>query len=116
VGDPRAEGARGRLDTRPGRSNRIADPDAACHPLPPDAATLWHPSVIEETLASCSAAPQPPEVDTVHSRVLFTDVGLTERQGASSRRGRRRKRRLSTFPTSAGNRFDRRPEPEYDAW
>jgi len=25
-------------------------PGAACHPLPPDAVRLWHPSVIEETL------------------------------------------------------------------
>jgi hypothetical protein len=91
-------------------------PDAVCHPLPSDAATLRHPSVIEETLASCSAERQPPEVDTVHSRVLFADiVGSTERQGPSPRRGRRRKKRLSAFLTPrAGNRFDRRPEPEYD--
>jgi class 3 adenylate cyclase len=56
-------------------------PDANCHPLPPDAARLWHPSVIEETLAFCGIERPPPEVDTVLSTVLFTDiVGSTETQ------------------------------------
>ncbi len=56
-------------------------PGAACHPLPPDAARLWHPSVVDETLTFCGVERPPPEVDTVLSTVLFTDiVGSTEKQ------------------------------------
>ena len=56
-------------------------PGAACHQLPPDAARLWHPSVVDETLTFCGVERPPPEVDTVLSTVLFTDiVGSTEKQ------------------------------------
>jgi hypothetical protein len=72
-------------------------PDAVCNPLPPDAARLWHPP--------SSKRPSPSVVSSAtrgrhrSSTVLFTDiVGSTERQGPSSSRGRRRKRRHSTFP------------------
>ena len=54
---------------------------AACHPLPQDASRLWHPSVVDETLTFCGVERPPPEVDTVLSTVLFTDiVGSTEKQ------------------------------------
>ncbi len=50
-------------------------------PLPPSVATLWHAPVIEETLAFCGVDRPPPEVDTVLSTVLFTDiVESTEKQ------------------------------------
>ena len=56
-------------------------PGAACRPLPAEAARLWHPSVIEETLAFCGVGRPPPEVESVLSTVLFTDiVGSTETQ------------------------------------
>ena len=56
-------------------------PEAACHPLPPDASRLWHPSVVDEMLTFCGVERPPPEVDTVLSTVLFTDiVGSTETQ------------------------------------
>jgi class 3 adenylate cyclase len=58
-------------------------PDAVCHPLPPTAARLWDPSVIEEALAFCGIEPPPPEVDRVLATVLFTDIiGSTERAAA----------------------------------
>ena len=54
---------------------------AARRPLPPEAARLWHPSVIEELWPSRGVERPRPEVDTVLSTVLFTDiVGSTERQ------------------------------------
>jgi len=56
-------------------------PGAVCHPLPSDAVRLWHPSVIEETLTYLGIERSPPEVDTVLSTVLFTDiVGSTGKQ------------------------------------
>jgi class 3 adenylate cyclase len=58
-------------------------PDAICHPLPPSALRLWDPPVIEETLAFCGIERPPPELDTVLSTVLFTDiVGSTEKQAS----------------------------------
>jgi len=58
-------------------------PGAALHPLPPSASRLWEPSVIEETLAFCGVDRPPPELDTVLSTVLMTDiVGSTQRQAA----------------------------------
>jgi len=63
-------------------------PDAALHPLPPSASRLWDPMVVEETLAFCGIERPPPELDTVLSTVLFTDiVGSTEKQASLGDRG-----------------------------
>jgi class 3 adenylate cyclase len=49
--------------------------------LPIFASRLWSPPVIDETLAFCGIDRPPPELDTVLSTVLFTDiVGSTQRQ------------------------------------
>ena len=79
----RPRGARGRLDLiEQAMATAALIQGAARRPLPPEAARLWHPSVIEETLAFCGVERPPPEVDTVLSTVLFTDiVGSTERAG-----------------------------------
>ncbi len=54
---------------------------AEFHFLPIFASRLWSPPVIEETLAFCGIDRPPPELDTVLSTVLFTDiVGSTQRQ------------------------------------
>jgi class 3 adenylate cyclase len=58
-------------------------PEATLHPLAPSASRLWDPSVVEETLAFCGIERPPPELDTVLSTVLFTDiVGSTEKQAS----------------------------------
>ena len=79
---------------------------AMCHPLPPDAARLWHPAVIEETLAFCGVERPRPEIDTVLSTVLFTDiVGSTERQA----RGRGSRVERSRAPASRDRPRGARP-------
>jgi class 3 adenylate cyclase len=56
-------------------------PGAEYRSLPIFASRLWSPPVIEETLAFCGIDRPPPELDTVLSTVLFTDiVASTQRQ------------------------------------
>jgi class 3 adenylate cyclase len=56
-------------------------PGANLHVLPPTALRLWHPAVIDETLAFCGIDRPQPELDTVLATILFTDiVASTEHQ------------------------------------
>jgi len=47
---------------------------AVFHALPSEALRLWHPSVIRETRAFLGIERPPPELDTVLSTVLFSDI------------------------------------------
>ncbi|HTG47953.1 MAG TPA: adenylate/guanylate cyclase domain-containing protein [Actinomycetota bacterium] len=56
-------------------------PGADFHALPSSASRLWDEAVIAETLAFCGIERPPPELDTILTTVLFTDiVDSTEEQ------------------------------------
>lgn len=58
-------------------------PGAAWRALPETASRLWAPPVIEATFAFCGIDRPPPELDSILSTVLFTDiVGSAEKQAA----------------------------------
>ena len=49
-------------------------PDAACKALPASASRLWAPAVIEATFDFCGIYRPPPELDSILTTVLFTDI------------------------------------------
>ena len=56
-------------------------PGAVCRSLPASASRLWAPEVIETTFRFCGIQRPPPELDSILSTVLFTDiVGSVKRQ------------------------------------
>jgi class 3 adenylate cyclase/pimeloyl-ACP methyl ester carboxylesterase len=58
-------------------------PGAACKAMPASASRLWAPAVIEATFAFCGIERPPPELDSILSTVLFTDiVGSTQKQAS----------------------------------
>jgi class 3 adenylate cyclase/pimeloyl-ACP methyl ester carboxylesterase len=63
------------------RATAALIPGAACESLPASASRLWAPAVIEATFAFCGIERPPPELDSILSTVLFTDiVGSAEKQ------------------------------------
>jgi class 3 adenylate cyclase len=65
------------------RATAALIPNAVCKPIPPSASRLWAPTVIEATFAFCGIDRPPPELDSILSTVLFTDiVGSAEKQAA----------------------------------
>src|SRR5512132_544412 len=56
-------------------------PGAVCRSMPARASRLWAPAVIEATFDFCGIQRPPPELDSILSTVLFTDiVGSVEKQ------------------------------------
>ena len=63
------------------RANAALIPGAVCRSLPARASRLWAPTVIEATFDFCGIQRPPPELDSILSTVLFTDiVGSVEKQ------------------------------------
>jgi class 3 adenylate cyclase len=57
-------------------------PGATLHALPPEAYSLWHPSVIDAATAFLGIEPDAPELDTVLATVLFSDIVQSTAQQA----------------------------------
>ena len=63
------------------RATAALIPGAVCRSLPASASRLWAPPVIEATFDFCGIQRPPPELDSILSTVLFTDiVGSVEKQ------------------------------------
>jgi class 3 adenylate cyclase len=63
------------------RATAALIPGAVCRSLPARASRLWAPTVIEATFDFCGIQRPPPELDSILSTVLFTDiVGSVEKQ------------------------------------
>jgi class 3 adenylate cyclase/pimeloyl-ACP methyl ester carboxylesterase len=63
------------------RATAALIPGAVCRSMPARASRLWAPAVIEATFDFCGIQRPPPELDSILSTVLFTDiVGSVEKQ------------------------------------
>jgi len=63
------------------RATAALIPGAVCRSMPARASRLWAPPVIEATFDFCGIQRPPPELDSILSTVLFTDiVGSVEKQ------------------------------------
>ena len=63
------------------RATAALIPGAVCRSMPARASRLWAPAVIEATFDFCGIQRSPPELDSILSTVLFTDiVGSVEKQ------------------------------------
>jgi class 3 adenylate cyclase len=75
------EGYPGEWVVEQARATAALIPGAVCRSLPARASRLWAPAVIEATFDFCGIQRPPPELDSILSTVLFTDVvGSVEKQ------------------------------------
>jgi class 3 adenylate cyclase/pimeloyl-ACP methyl ester carboxylesterase len=56
------------------RATAALIPGAVCRSMPASASRLWAPAVIEATFEFCGIQRPPPELDSILSTVLFTDI------------------------------------------
>jgi class 3 adenylate cyclase/pimeloyl-ACP methyl ester carboxylesterase len=75
------EGYPGEWVVEQARATGALIPGAVCRSMPASASWLWAPAVIEATFEFCGIQRPPPELDSILSTVLFTDiVGSVEKQ------------------------------------
>jgi class 3 adenylate cyclase/pimeloyl-ACP methyl ester carboxylesterase len=75
------EGYPGEWVVEQARATAALIPGAVCRSMPARASRLWAPAVIEATFDFCGIQRPPPELDSILSTVLFTDiVGSVEKQ------------------------------------
>jgi class 3 adenylate cyclase len=75
------EGYPGEWVVEQARATAALIPGAVCRSLPARASRLWAPAVIEATFDFCGIQRPPPELDSILSTVLFTDiVGSVDKQ------------------------------------